>query len=457
MICRLCILGGGPAGLAAAFEAAKLGIKTALVERAELGGACLNRGCIPTKLLLGATKAVPELKAQARLKLLAAPAEPVFDLPALMQRKARVVAGSRQAVAKQLNQAGVALVVGQARCAGPGKVLVQTAQGETSIEYESLIIATGSRPSAPPGLEPDGELVLDSDQLLELTSAPSRLLVVGGGAIGLELAEFLHRLGTSITLVELMDRLAPAEDPEIGDALAKALKREGWDFRLGRKIAQLERLDGRVRAVLDDGAELFADKVLVATGRLPNSQELGLETLGVETRGPGWITTDAQLEAAPNVYAVGDVNGYWLLAHAASHQARHAVLRIAGEIEAAYTDGPMPSCVFGAYEIMRAGASVATLKREAPQARITVSRAQLVANPMAQAAGATQGLVKAIWRDGRLAGLTAMGHGVSHLALQASLLVERAPRPADVELLVFPHPSLDEALEAALLAPQSPA
>jgi dihydrolipoamide dehydrogenase len=455
MTCRLCILGAGPAGLAAAFEAAKLGIETTLVERAELGGTCLNRGCIPTKLLLGATKAVPELKAQARLKLLKTPAEPVFDLNALQQRKARVVAGSRQAVAKQLELAGVTLVTGQARCAGPGKVLVQSAKGETSIEYDSLIVATGSRPSAPPGLAPDGALVLDSDQLLELTAAPARLLVVGGGAIGLELAEFYSRLGTKITLVELMDRLAPAEDPEIADALAKALKREGWEFRLGRKIEELERGDNEIRAVLDDGSELVADKILVATGRLPNSQALDLETLGVKMRGPGWIITDAQLEAAPNVYAVGDVNGYWLLAHAASHQARHAVLRIAGEIEAAYAGGPMPSCVFGAYELMRAGASVATLLKEEPGATITVSRAQLIANPMAQAAGATQGLVKAIWLDGRLAGLTAMGHGVSHLALQASLLVERRARVSDIELLVFPHPSLDEALLAALLAPRS--
>jgi len=452
----VCILGGGPAGLAAAFEAAALGLTAVLVEKGQLGGTCLNRGCIPTKLLLGATSAVPALKAQARLKLLKHEVAPAFDLAALQLRKERVVAGSRQAVAKQLAQAGVALVVGAARVAEPGRLSVQTADGASSIHYIELILATGARPSVLPGLEPDGRQVLNSDQLLDLDVAPARLLVVGGGAIGIELGEIFHRLGAKITLVEAMERLAPAEDPEIGDALAKALKRDGWELVLGRTIVHLERGQDPARATLDNGQTLAADMVLVAVGRLPNTQDLGLECLGVVCQGAGWVQTDANLRAAPGVYAVGDVNGRWLLAHAATHQARHAVRTIAGKTTRAYDAGAMPSCIYGAHEIVRAGTSAAALKAAAgPEAIIEVSRALLAANPMAQAAGSTQGLVKIAWQDGRVRGITAVGHGVSHLALQAALLVERGLTSAESEEIVFPHPSLDESLEAALRAPRT--
>ncbi|MBG0776713.1 MAG: FAD-dependent oxidoreductase [Desulfovibrionaceae bacterium] len=467
----LLVLGGGPAGHAGALEAAGLGLSVVLVEREHLGGTCLNRGCIPTKLFLGATAAGPELESAAKLKLAAGSID--FDLPALQTRKERIVTGSRKAIAAQLADAGVRVVAGAGRCTAPG-VLEVAATGETGgtdgtgesggacaeIRFDACILATGSRPAAFPGLEPDGDAVLNSDHALELAEAPESLLVVGGGAIGLEMADFFGRLGTRITVIEGLAHLAPTEDPEVGETLARVLKRRGAGVRTGARVASLKTVDGKALLVLESGEELTAAKALVAAGRLPNSRDLGLEHLGVHTRGPGWIVTDDRLLAAPGVAAVGDVNGRTLLAHAAAHQARFAARLLAGRETGSYAAEPMPSCVYGHVEAMRAGPTTAQLK--ATGREVLASTAQLAANPMAQAAGATQGFVRVLWLRGadgedRVAGMSAVGHGVSHLVTQAQLIIAAGWREADAHAHIFAHPSLDEALQAALAAPRTAA
>lgn len=454
----LVIIGAGPAGFTAALEGVRLGMSTALVEKADLGGTCLNWGCIPTKLLLGATNGLPELAAQAKLKLLESdPGQIRFDLAALHQRKERFIAATRQAMAKQLKQADVALFTGQAVFTGPGRLKVGGEQ-EQELAFSRAILATGSRPAPLPGMAEDvfdGQVVLHSSHALALAEPPQSMLVVGGGAVGLELADHFSRLGTRITLVEAMDRLLPTEDPELGKAMQSLLKRRGYALHVGRKVLKLENNGGSARAELDNGEVAEAATALLAAGRLPNSRGLGLEDLGCELLGPGWVKTDERLRALAGdkpVFAVGDVNGRTLLAHAAEHQALYAVRLAAGEVGGPYDPPPMPGCVYGSVETMRVGPTAEELKARGQE--VAESKSMLAANAIAQSHGASHGFVKVLWVQGRVAGITALGHGVSHLAGLASVIVGQAWRPEDAEQMIFAHPTLEEALKAALTAPE---
>jgi len=444
----LVVLGGGPGGFDAAAEAAASGLKTALVEAAELGGACLNAGCIPTKLWLGATEPIDELAAQAKARIAAG--EVRVDFAALQARKDRHIAATRKAMVQRLAQLGVTLVPGRGRLAGEGLVEVAGPLTTSQLGYRNLIVATGSRPSSFPGLEPDGARVLDSTGFLALPEMPASLIVVGGGFIGLEMAQAAHRLGARITVLDVLPRLAGAEDPEIAKALESAFKRMGWDIRLGVKVASVTSRGDAAVLVLDGGEELTAGAALVAVGRRPNSADLGLEGAGARLAGPGYVVTDEHLCAAPHVYAVGDVNGRMLLAHAASHQAHYVVQRLLDRTAGPYESGPVPSILYGAPEAVRVGSMAGELK--AAGESVLVSRAQLVANPIAQAHAATQGFVKCVWRQGRLIGVTAVGAGVSRLAVAATMMIKAGWTREDAEGFMFPHPTLDESLRAALLA-----
>ncbi|GEB79158.1 2-oxoglutarate dehydrogenase E3 [Desulfovibrio desulfuricans] len=446
------ILGAGPGGSRAALEAAAAGLRVAIVDKGSFGGTCLNWGCIPTKLLLGGTAAHPLLEVQKKLKTAQGPID--FDLTALQARKTRFINGTRQALEKQLRQAGIEVITGTARLAGPGHVEVVDGEGTRELAARNVIVATGSVPASFPGLAPDGEAVLDSTALLDVTEVPDSLIIVGGGAIGLEMGDFFSRLGTAITIVEGLDRLAPTEDPEIGQTLGKLLKREGWAIHTGRRVASLSTVEGKAQLRFEDGTELVADKALMAVGRRPATAGLGLETAGATLLGAGWVETNDHLLAAPGLYAIGDVNGRTLLAHAADHQARFVISHIASGSASSASGYPapvMPSCIYGHTEVMRAGATVAELVASGHD--VHVSTSQLIANPIAQAYGTTGGFIRVLWVEGQVRGISAVGHGVSHLVTLATVIVSQRWRREDVHGIIFAHPTLDEALEAALLAP----
>ncbi len=446
----LAILGAGPGGYAAALEAARSGKAILLVEPSLLGGTCLNWGCIPTKLFLGATAAGPALETAVKLKL--AQGDMAFDLPAMQKRRERITAATRKAMEKKLAGLGVDLACGRGRLAGEGKLIFSSGQDEKEYGFAACIAATGSRPAAFPAMQPDGDCVLDSSQALDLQTPPESLIVVGGGAIGLEMADFFSRLGTSIALVEALDRLAPTEDPDVGETLAQICKRRRWRLLVGQKVRSLATQGGQACMVLESGEEMTAAKALVATGRRPNSEGLGLETAGAKLD-HGWAVTDEFLQAAPGVYVVGDLNGRTLLAHAAEHQGRYAARRAFGDISDPYASGPMPACIYGEYEVMRAGISEEEARRQGRAVRAT--KAMLAGNPIAQAAGATQGFVKAVWEsiDGqeRVVGMAAVGHGVSHLITQATMIVAAGWTRKDAESIIFAHPTLDESVRDVLL------
>lgn len=452
---ELIVIGGGPGGHAAALEGARLGLDVTLVERAYLGGTCLNWGCIPTKLFLGATAPLAELEAQTRLKLYApealTAARQGFSLPLLQERKRRLLQGSRQAVEKQLKAVGVTYLQGQARLLDPHTVAVRAADGtERTIAGRAMILALGSSPAFFPGLEPDNAAVLDSNAFLDLETLPESLIIVGGGAIGLELGDFCNRLGCKVTLVEAQERLAPTEDPEVGQLLARTFKRAGVELQLGKPVQSLQTVDGRAVLTLADGTTLKAALALVAVGRAPNTAGLGLETAGIALDAKGYVRTDEQLRAADGICAIGDCNGRILLAHAAAQQGRYAARLLAGQTTGAYAPGPMPACIYGSVEVMRTGPDLEILRQAGA---VQISRAQLAANAIAQAHGGIQGFVKAFWQEGRVRAMVAAGHGVSQLAAAATVFVEQGWTVEAVRDFVFAHPGLDEALGDCLLAP----
>ncbi|NMC50501.1 MAG: FAD-dependent oxidoreductase [Desulfovibrio sp.] len=448
----LLIAGGGPAGTEAALAAAGLGLKTVLVEGDQLGGTCLNRGCIPTKLFLGATQATDELAAQSRLKL--AEGQIRISLAALQTRKDRLVSGIRSALNASLAKAGVRVIAGRLGAMAPGLAHVETPDGPLAVPFAKCILATGSRPAVYPTMAPDGRAVLDSTGILALTEVPESLIIVGAGAIGLEFSDIFHRLGARIILLEGADRIAPAEEPDVGKVLSQALTRKGCVLRAGVRVKSLGTVDEHAVLTLDTGEDIHAEKALVAVGRFPNSDIPGLADCGVRFLGDGpnraWIDVDDHLLAAPGIYAVGDVNGRTLLAHAASHQAAYAARHAAGKTASPYDPGAIPGCIYGSPETVRVG----RMPRELTALGLTpeISEAQLAANPMAQAHAASLGFVRVVWLEGRVAGITAVGHGVASMGTLATVIVNQAWDRDMAEHTVFPHPGLDESLRAALLA-----
>lgn len=446
----LVVIGAGPGGFASAEEAARRGQSVAVIERGELGGTCLNRGCIPTKLFLGATECASDLAAQAKMKV--ASGDISFNLPALQDRKGKLLAGSRTGMEKKLAGLGITLLRGHARFTAPGTIAIDGDEA-TTIEYGACVIATGSTPTAFPGMQPDGDRVLNSDALLDLTDVPEHLLIVGGGVIGLELGRVFSRLGSRITVVEAMDRIAPWEDPEVSKLLAGQCKRAKWKVRTGQRVASLVTEDDHALLTLDSGDTITADIALVATGRGPVTDGLNLPALGVTPDAKGFLPVDEHLRCAAHVYAVGDVNGMAMLAHTASHQGRYAALHAAGTAKTPYESGPVPWCVYGAPESFRVGLMPEDAKAKGMTVR--VSRAMLAANPIAQVHAAVQGFIKVCWHNGRVCGVTAAGHGVSHLITPATLAVHDGWTKDDADRIIWAHPTLDEALLDALTAEQT--
>lgn len=444
------VIGTGPAGTRAAFDAVEAGMKTALVEGGFFGGTCVNVGCLPTKYLMGGSAALPLLAAQRKYKV--AKGETTLDFAALQARKDRFIKGTRQSLEKQLEQAGVILVHGRASFSGPSSLLVKGEEGEKGLTFGACIVAVGSQSASFPGLKPDGASVLSSSGALALGSVPESLIVVGGGAIGLELGEIFQRFGAKIVLAEGMPRLLPGEDPVVSEAVQAHFKREGWALHTGRRIESLATVNGRSRLRFEDGEEIDAAAALVAVGRRPCVSALNPGAAGLAVSDRGWLAADEHMLCGENIYAVGDANGRVLLAHAADHQARYAVAHAAGKAAGPYAPPAMPSCVYGSCEVMRVGPTLAELSREGGS--IAESRAPLSINAIAQSYGHTQGFVRMIWKDDTLVAVSAVGHGVSHLVTAAALLVAQGIEKNNALPIILAHPTLDELLESAMLAPK---
>ncbi len=459
------VIGSGPAGYAAAFRAAQLGGRVAMIEKDAVGGTCLNRGCIPTKSLLEAATVFGQMRRAGELGL--ACDNPRADMAKLVERKNRHVAKLRAGVEQLAKAHGIETVAGTATIAAKNKVSVRTAGSERTLTNKAIIIATGSEPQELDALAFDHRTVLSSTSLLDLDTMPESLLIVGGGYIGCEFATLFASLGAKVTIVEVLNQLVPGLDVRIARTLQASFKKRGITLHLGTKVEELDVHDNGATAMLSSGETVEAEKVLVSVGRRLNSEGLGLETVGVKTdncgtAGVGRIVVDECLETnVSGIYAVGDVTGNWLLAHVGHHEGLVAAENAIGR-------GPTGAVRTMDYRAVPAGIythpEIATVGMDQAQATaagrdLVTGRFPFAATTKAVVADETEGFVQVVADAGtkQLLGVQIIGPHATDLISEAAVLVRmEATLDALVET-IHPHPTLSEALmEAGLDALDRP-
>jgi len=360
------VLGGGPAGYPAAIRAAQMGAKVALIEKDELGGTCLNRGCIPTKTLHAMAHLVENVKGGRGRGI---SGSVTINPEELFARKGAVVGELVSGVERLLKGRKVDLIRGEGRISGPGTIDVE---GGGSVQGRSLVIATGSSEMLVPGIEFDGRRVLSSSDLLDLGRIPESMIVIGGGVIGCEFASIFNAFGTEVTIVEMLPRIIATEDSQVSRYLQTFLKKKGIGLHLGTKVQSAEVRNEHVAAILEDGTEITAEYMLVSVGRRPNITGIGLEELGIEAERTGITVDRAMRTGAKDVYAAGDVTGGWLLAHVATREGVIAAQNALGqECEIDYSS--IPSTIHDPTSSKRRSSISASAARRAASRTITAS------------------------------------------------------------------------------------
>jgi len=433
----------------AAIRAAQLGMQTAIVERDRIGGVCLNWGCIPTKALIHGVSLYHGLK-NARQAGINATA--TVDLDALVRFSRRAADNLSKGVAHLLRQHDVTVLQGQARLAGPHTVEVHAGDATSRYEAEGIILAPGSRQRTLPGMEAAGDLVMDSSAAMVPASIPQRLVIIGGGAIGVEFAYIYASLGTKVVVVEMLDQLLPAADHDVSEELTKAFRRLGVEVMVGTRLSGVERHDDVLTVHLSQGDSTIsreAERMLIAVGVRPNSEDVGLETAGVATRS-GFVRVDEfGFTGVASIYAIGDVVGGMMLAHKASAQGIVAAERLAGR--AAHPVDPVliPSCCYCEPQVAQVGPTARELERAGVGYR--VGMVPFASNGKAMATGNRIGFVKLLFAedDGRLLGAHLIGAHVSELIAGLALSVRERVSAERLATLVHPHPSLAETIMEA--------
>ena len=448
---QLLVIGGGPGGYPAALHAADHGLKVVLVdEDPKLGGVCLNRGCIPSKALLHAAKLIREARAAAEMGLTFG--EPKLDLDKLRQFVQQKVVGKLTGGVAQLTKGrGVEVVRGHAAFADPNTVKV-TGETEQTIRFEKCVIATGSLPAVPKTFAIGDERVMDSTAALLLPDVPKKLLVVGGGYIGLEIGSVYAALGTKVTVVEFLDGILPMADRDLVKPLEAKLRQEFEAIYLNTKVAAVAAKPEGIVATLegkDVPPQLTFDRVLVSVGRRPNSANLGLEKAGVKANDRGFIPVDRQRRTnVPHISAIGDVAGEPMLAHKATAEARVAVEAILGE-PAEWQPRAIPAVIFTDPEIAWAGLTETDAKQQ--NVPYDVLKFPWAASGRAVSIARTEGLTKMLVdpESKRVLGVGIVGAGAGEMISEAVLAVEMGAVARDVMESIHPHPTLSETLGEA--------
>jgi dihydrolipoamide dehydrogenase len=440
------VLGSGPGGYAAAFRAADLGAKVVLVERySSLGGVCLNVGCIPSKALLHAAKVIAETKEMAENGITFG--EPKIDLDKLRSWKESVVNRLTRGVGGLAKQRNVEVVTGVGRFSSPNTLDVEI-DGETrTVSFENAIIAAGSESAKLPFIPHDDPRVITSTGALELSQIPERMLVVGGGIIGLEMAAVYHQLGTRVTVVELLDQLIPGTDADLITPLQRMISKQYENIFLGTKVTAVDVTDSRL-TVHFDGAkapetETF-DQILVSVGRQPNGAAIGAEKAGVIVDGRGFISVDKQQRTnVPHIFAIGDIVGQPMLAHKATHEGKVAAEVACGQ--KSYFDARViPSVAYTDPEV----AWVGVTENEAKAAGVAYGKGTFpwAASGRSLSLGRSEGLTKLIFDEAteRVIGCGIVGPSAGDLISEVALAIEMGADAADIALTVHPHPTLSE-------------
>ena len=457
---QLVVLGAGPGGYTAAFRAADLGLSVTLVEREPtLGGVCLNVGCIPSKALLHMAGVLEEARALGAhgIEL----GEPAFDWARIRARKDKVVGTLTSGLVGLAKARSVNVIHGTGRFTGSHELLVESAEGPQAVSFEHAILATGSRPVMIPGL-PEDPRILDSTSALEIDGPPGRMLVVGGGIIGLEMATVYLAFGWEVTVVELLDRLMLGVDRDLVRPLERDLRKRCAAIHLGVGLASVELdADGLRVAYQSDEAQgdktkgadvppdASFDRVLIAVGRRPNHEDIGLDQLGITPDESGFVRVDAeQRTSAPHVFAIGDLTGQPLLAHRATHQGKVAAEVAAGH-NSAFDARTVPSVAYTDPEIAWAGLTEEDAQREGIAVRKGVF--PWAASGRAIGVGRTEGLTKLLFseEDGRLLGAGIVGPHAGELIAEPTLGIEMGADAGDLYLTVHAHPTLSETVAFA--------
>ena len=452
------VIGGGPGGYVAAIRAAQLGFRTACIEkRGSLGGTCLNIGCIPSKALLQSSELYAEAKhglSEHGVRL----GDVGLDLSAMLARKDKVVEGLTRGIELLFRKNKIDYVKGTGRLAGNGKITVAlTDGGEAGLSARHIIIATGSESTPLPGVEIDEKQIVTSTGALSFDRVPPRFVVIGGGYIGLEMGSVWSRLGSKVTVVEFLDRIVPGMDGELAKHFQRVLSKQGLEFRLGTKVTSAVKSGGAVTLTLEPAkggpAEtLEADAVLVAIGRRPYVEGLGLETVGVTLDERGRIKTDDHFATSvPGIYAIGDVIAGPMLAHKAEEEGIAVVELLAGQAGHVNYD-TVPGIVYTSPEVATVGKTEEELKVAGVEYK--VGKFPFTANSRARTAGVTDGFVKLLAdaRTDRLLGAHIIGPDAGTLIHECIMAMEFGGSAEDVARAFHGHPTLNEAVKEAALA-----
>ncbi|OCA89130.1 dihydrolipoyl dehydrogenase [Pseudobacillus wudalianchiensis] len=452
----LAIIGGGTGGYVAAIRASQLGLKTAVVEKGELGGTCLHAGCIPSKALLRSAEIYKNAKNGEEFGVIAP--EVRLDFSKVQARKESITARLLKGIQHLMKKGKIDVYEGKGHIVQPKAVSVELRSGEENIllNAENIVIATGSRPRTLPGLEADGQYVMTSDEALQMEELPSSIIVVGGGVIGIEWASMLVDFGLDVTVIEYADRILPTEDKDISKEVQRLMKKKGVKIITSAKVLPetLEKGDGvSIRAEHKGSEKSFsADKLLMSVGRQPNVEGVGLENTSVSLE-RGFIKTNEYYQTdEPGMYAIGDVIGGLQLAHVASHEGMIAIEHIADQNPSPLNPALVSKCVYSSPEV----ASVGLTEEEAQEKGYQVKTGKFSFRAIGKALvfGETDGFVKLIVEEGsnKLLGAHMVGPHVTDMITEAGLAQVLNATSMDIAHTIHPHPTLTEAIGEAALA-----
>jgi len=448
------VIGSGPGGYVGAIRAGQLGLKTVLIEKDnKFGGTCLHVGCIPTKNLLLNAEVYDYFKHAKEFGIECK--EFSLDWAAVQARKAKVVTKLAKGVEFLLKKNKVEIVQGYGRLAGPGRISVTDAKNQSrEIEAKNIVLATGSEAKMIPGLEPDSKTILTNKEILDLKEIPKSMIVIGSGAVGVEFASIFHRFGTEVTILEMLPRVVPLEDEEIASELDKAFKKQGIKVHTGAKVQKVTKGAKGVSVEFTDAQgkaqKLDAETCLVAVGRAPNTQNVGLEKTRVKLE-KGFIKVDSYMSTdEPGVYAIGDiVAGSPLLAHVGSMEGIVAVTHAAGKPAEPINYRQVPNCTYCEPEI----SSVGLTEQQAREGgyKVKVGKFPFAGNSKAAILGSQAGFVKIVSdeRYGEILGVHMIGPRVTEMIAEAVAVMRLEGTVEDLEHTIHPHPTLTEAMSEA--------
>lgn len=455
----LIVIGAGPGGYVAAIRAAQLGLKTAIVEREHMGGVCLNWGCIPTKALLRTAEVFYNIKHARNYGLSAEKFG--YDLDAVVKRSRKIAGQLSNGVSFLMKKNKITVIDGEAKLekGNPApKVFVRDKAGkQASYQASHVILATGARARTIPalGLEPDGEFVWTAREAMMPDNMPKKLLVIGSGAIGIEFASFYNSMGADVTVVEMLDRVLPVEDEEISAFAKKSFEAQGLKIITSAQVKSMDQSGKQARAIIElSGGKtetLAADRVILAVGIVPNSENLGLEPLGVKTDRGHVITDGACKTNVAGLYAIGDLTAPPWLAHKASHEGIIAAEAIAGKKPHSMDVNRIPGCTYCRPQVASVGLTEAKAKQAGYE--VKVGRFPFIGNGKAIALGEPEGLIKTVFdaKTGELLGAHMVGAEVTELIQGYTVGMNLETTEAELIETVFPHPTLSEMLHESVL------